>query len=436
MCRLILQFGLLAALAATANAGAAPGGDLTSQTNAAEERGSGVSEERGTRVLEEIGTGTAEAGRPEKRPRGAGEANPERKSVEVALTTASEGPRAPLFELSDQAGKPVALRNYLDRVVVLEWVNPDCPFVQRHYREGTMKLRAERYAARGVAWLAINSTGTAGVEKNLRFHEAQKLAYPVLDDSFGVVGRMYGAKTTPHMFLIDRGRIVYSGAIDDDPTGAKSADERVNYLDAAVEEVLAGKAVGTPRTKPYGCPVKFGKLGIGGAVGDVAPDFTLQAHDGRPVTMSDYADRIVVLEWVNPDCPAVQRHHGKGTMRELASKWAERGVAWLGVNPTRGWTVERNRQFAQSHKLPYPVLDDSAASTARDYGARTTPQMMIVNHGIVAYNGAIDSDPDGQRPKEAVTNYVDKALTELTAGKAVTTARTKPYGCAVEAAGK
>ena len=169
------------------------------------------------------------------------------------------GDPAPAFTLTDSAGHKISLADYKDKVVVLEWINPDCPFVQRHYKAGTMKNLAAEYASKGVVWLAINSTNYMDAEANAKFKAANGLAYPILVDQSGEVGHLYGAMTTPHMFIIDsEGMIVYMGAIDDDPWGSKDGPA-TNYVAAALDEVLAGKAVTVSETKPYGCSVKYKK---------------------------------------------------------------------------------------------------------------------------------------------------------------------------------
>ena len=165
------------------------------------------------------------------------------------------GDKAPDFSAVDQDGNKVTLSK-IDGVRVLEWVNPDCPFVQRHYKAGTMKKLAAAYGAKGVTWLTINSTNYMDQAACKKFHDANGLPYPILVDQDGTVGHLYGAQTTPHMFIIDaKGKIVYAGGIDDDPKGEK--DAATNYVSAALDEVLAGKAVATSETKPYGCSVKY-----------------------------------------------------------------------------------------------------------------------------------------------------------------------------------
>jgi len=168
----------------------------------------------------------------------------------------AEPQKAPAFTLEDVDGKKVNLSDFADKIVVLEWMNPDCPIWARHHKAGTFRTLAEKYKDQGVVWLAINSTHYADKEKNKKFAETEKVPYPILDDHAGTVGKAYGAKTTPHMFVIDKqGRLAYEGAIDDDPAGRE--EKPLNYVDQALTELLAGKAVSVPKTEPYGCSVKY-----------------------------------------------------------------------------------------------------------------------------------------------------------------------------------
>jgi len=168
----------------------------------------------------------------------------------------AEPQKAPAFTLEDVDGKKVSLSDFADKIVVLEWMNPGCPIWARHHKAGTFRTLAEKYKDKGVVWLAINSTNSADKEKNKNFAETEKVPYPILDDHEGTVGKAYGAKTSPHMFVIDKhGRLAYQGAIDDDPAGKKESP--LNYVDQALTELLAGKAVSVPKTEPYGCSVKY-----------------------------------------------------------------------------------------------------------------------------------------------------------------------------------
>lgn len=183
-----------------------------------------------------------------------------------ALGTAKVGEKAPDFELSDLDGKPVKLSSFLGKTVVLEWFNPECPFVKNSHTKGSLVGTAEKHQKQGVIWLAINSgapgkQGT-GVEKNREGKTSFGLTNPILLDESGSVGKAYGAKRTPHLYVIDpKGVLVYRGAIDNSPDGEGESPEGgklVNYVDAALADVAAGRSVAKPETEAYGCSVKYG----------------------------------------------------------------------------------------------------------------------------------------------------------------------------------
>ena len=182
-----------------------------------------------------------------------------------AAVAQAPGAAAPGFTLNDTAGKPVALADYRGKYVVLEWTNPECPFVQKHYVSRNMQDLQKEWGARGVVWLSINSTNANHAEfktpaEMANWMRAQGAAQSAtLLDSSSATGRAYGAKTTPQMFVVDpAGKVIYAGAIDDkrssNPADAKTAN---NYVRAALTEALAGKPVTTSSTSPYGCSVKY-----------------------------------------------------------------------------------------------------------------------------------------------------------------------------------
>jgi len=174
-------------------------------------------------------------------------------------TGVKPGDTAPAFSLQDQDGKTVNLSDFKGKIVVLEWFNNDCPFVQRHYKAKTMNDAAEKWKDKDVVWLAINTTPGKTNETNKQVVQEWSINHPVLNDSDGTVGKEYGAKSTPHMFIIDEdGKIAYAGGIDNDPDGKKGGD-RVNYVDKALEEITNGKPVSTPQTQQYGCGVHYAK---------------------------------------------------------------------------------------------------------------------------------------------------------------------------------
>jgi peroxiredoxin len=168
--------------------------------------------------------------------------------------------------------------------------------------------------------------------------------------------------------------------------------------------------------------------------GRPAPEFELDSFDGRTFKLSDYGDRIVVLEWFNFECPFSKYHYAtKDTMVNLAGKYKDQGVVWLAVNSTNHTTPEANTEFARKHKLPFPILDDRSGRVGRAYGAKTTPHMFIIHDGRIVYEGAIDSAPLGKTSGDGgKINYVDKALSELTSGQPVSRPMTPPYGCSVK----
>lgn len=169
-----------------------------------------------------------------------------------------------------------------------------------------------------------------------------------------------------------------------------------------------------------------------------APDFALDSFDGRNVRLSRYKGRVVVLEWINPDCPFSRYHYETTpTMANLAEKYKNKEVVWLAINSTHNTTPEANRQWAEKHKLPFPILDDRSGLVGKLYGARTTPHMFVIDQtGAIAYEGAIDNAPLGKsEPGVGTVNYVDKAISELLQGRKASTTATPPYGCTVKYGG-
>src|ERR1700680_4893993 len=177
----------------------------------------------------------------------------------------SVGSAAPEFSAPDANGKTQSLSEYRGKYVVLEWFNPECPFVKKHYGSDNMqKLQAE-YTGKGVVWLTIDSNAP-GSEGNITADQAQKIMASwktkqtaLLLDPESKVAKLYGAKNTPDMIVISpEGKIVYEGAIDS-KASPNPADipSSTNYVKAALDESLAGKPVSKPTTKPYGCSVKY-----------------------------------------------------------------------------------------------------------------------------------------------------------------------------------
>lgn len=179
---------------------------------------------------------------------------------------AKVGQPAPEFELPNLKGSQVKLSDYRGKVVVLEWFNPGCPFVKAAHTKGSLVQTAKELTDKGVVYLAINSGAPgkqgAGVEANLAGKQAFGIEHDVLLDESGETGRSYGATNTPQLFVINQeGVLEYAGAVDNSPDGEAGSPEGgtlIKYMEEAVEEVLAGKPVSRPETKPYGCSVKYG----------------------------------------------------------------------------------------------------------------------------------------------------------------------------------
>jgi len=176
---------------------------------------------------------------------------------------AEVGKQAPDFTLVDTEGNEHTLSDYTKdgKIVVLEWFNSGCPYVVRHHSKyDTMKDTSSEYADDGVVWLAINSgaPGKQGHGKDEWAIEEWGIEYPILIDESGKVGRMYGAVTTPHMFIIHKdGTLVYAGGIDNDRRDAMPEESKINYVAQALDEILAGEDVSEAETRPYGCSVKY-----------------------------------------------------------------------------------------------------------------------------------------------------------------------------------
>lgn len=180
-------------------------------------------------------------------------------------TAATVGQSAPDFTLQGADGKTHSLANYQGKYVVLEWTNPQCPFVHKFYDSGTMQKLQKTETAKGVVWLRINSSakgheGYQAVGDLASYVTNQHVAATEsLLDPDGKVGHTYGARTTPHMFVIDpKGVLIYAGGIDNKPSADPADIETAkNYVTTALDEAMAGKPVATPTARPYGCSVKY-----------------------------------------------------------------------------------------------------------------------------------------------------------------------------------
>ncbi len=190
--------------------------------------------------------------------------------------------------------------------------------------------------------------------------------------------------------------------------------------------VLAGLLVSSPA--------------LAAEVGEPAPGFSLTDLSGKAVKLSDLRGHVVVLEWFNPGCPFVKASHTRGTLVGAAVRHVKDGVVWLAVNSAapgkQGYGAEANRAAVQEFRMGYPVLLDPSGKVGRAYGATNTPGMFVIDReGRLAYRGAIDNSPDGERQAPqggALIDYVSSALEDLAAGRPVRTPETKQYGCSVK----
>ena len=180
-------------------------------------------------------------------------------------TKAEVGKPAPLFTLTDASGDKHSLEDLEGKYVVLEWTNMDCPFVRKHYDSGNMQSLQKQYGKEGVVWLRICSSGTDKqgyfesdvIEKRLEKDKSMAAAY--LIDADGTVGRMYAAKTTPHMYVINpKGVLIYAGAIDDiKSTNKADIEKATNYVSDCLNAAIEGEKIEVTTSVPYGCSVKY-----------------------------------------------------------------------------------------------------------------------------------------------------------------------------------
>jgi peroxiredoxin len=182
-----------------------------------------------------------------------------KKDTGAAMTGAKVGTAAPEFNLTSVDGKAVKLSDYKGKIVVIEWFNPGCPWIVGTHKSGAFKNLTDKYG-KDVTFLAINSSakGQEGSDKDMNAKMAKEwnVSYPVLLDGDGKVGHAYGAKTTPHMFVIGTdGKVAYNGALDDRTKPDEAG--KTNYVANAIDALMKHETVATSETKPFGCPVKY-----------------------------------------------------------------------------------------------------------------------------------------------------------------------------------
>jgi peroxiredoxin len=173
-------------------------------------------------------------------------------------TSPKVGANAPAFSAPDQEGRNVTLREYVGKIVVLEWFDPDCDYSKRDFAAKTSNRLSEKYKSKDVVWLAIASTRESSAEKAKALIQQNEWAFPILPDNTQAIAHQFGVTTTPYFAIIDKnGTIAYLGVPDDDDSrdGAKK-DGKIQYIDRALDELSAGKPVSRPEARPYGCPLK------------------------------------------------------------------------------------------------------------------------------------------------------------------------------------
>jgi hypothetical protein len=183
----------------------------------------------------------------------------------VAHAAPAVGQAAPDFTLTDTSGKAVKLSDYRGKFVVLEWTNPGCPYVRKHYDSGNMPATQRDATGKGVVWLSINSTEKDAFDymapAKLAGWVKDRKATPtaMLMDEEGTAGQAYGARTTPHMYIVNpQGQLVYAGGIDSIPSSSQSdIPKAVNYIRQGLNEALTGKPISVASSRPYGCSIKY-----------------------------------------------------------------------------------------------------------------------------------------------------------------------------------
>ncbi|MEZ5973624.1 MAG: redoxin domain-containing protein [Planctomycetota bacterium] len=292
---------------------------------------------------------------------------------------------APDFQLKDTDGKSWRLADLKGQVVVLEWYNPDCPVVREaHGTEGVLRTLGNRVGRmENATWLAINSGAEGqqghGLERNKRSRGEYSIEYPVLLDETGVVGRAYGATTTPHLYIIDAaGTLVYMGGHADRKGG--------DLIAPAVEAALAGNRPEPGRTPNRGCSVKYPTTAT---LGCVAPAFELSDLNDKVYRSNELLGKIVVLEWFNPLCPVVEAAHDTGILKHQAAELTRSGqVVWMAINsghkadPSASRT--NNLEAIKKWSLGHPLLMDTSGRVGKAYDARVTPTTYVLDaHGRV-----------------------------------------------------
>jgi peroxiredoxin len=332
---------------------------------------------------------------------------------------------APHFTLQDTAGKVWKLADLRGQTVILEWFNPDCPVVRAAHKKGAvLESLGNRIGAKEkVTWLAINSGSVGmqghGLERNVAGRTELGVEYPVLLDESGAVGRSYNARTTPQMYIIDANGILISIGGHDDGKGG-------DFISKAVAAALKGKKPNPQKTRNYGCSVKYPKVATLGAV---APQFELKSMSGENFALRNTLGKVVVLEWFNPECPVVKAAHETGPLQKAAADTTASGqVIWAAINSADGVHTSAqktvNETAASLWGMKHAILKDPTGATGRNYQAKVTPFMVVLDQrGVIVYQGS-----PGDMEKPMVQTFVKQLLT----GQPVRPLQTKAEGCSIK----
>ncbi|MGE4159153.1 MAG: redoxin domain-containing protein [Planctomycetota bacterium] len=293
------------------------------------------------------------------------------------------GQAAPEFKAAGSDGKEYTQAVFKGKWTVLEWTNKDCPFVKKHYAGGHMQATQKTYAEKGVQWFSVLSSaeGKQGYmtaePAQTHLKECGASVTALLLDPMGTMGMAYGAKCTPHMFIINpEGVVVYAGAIDSNNSASASDVEGArNHVATALDEVLAGKPITTASTKPYGCSVKYAEgakkgpasmaTSPSGLEGKPAPAFTLKDAEGVEVSLDSLKGQLVVLYFYPMDDTPGCTKESCG-FRDLHEAFVKEGVVVYGVSPD---DAASHQNFIKKYNFPFGLLSDPTHDMLKAYGA-------------------------------------------------------------------
>ena len=363
---------------------------------------------------------------------------------------AEEGSAKSDFALRDADGVVRRLSDFRGRWVVLEWVNFDCEPVSKLYQAPARRMQTlqQTYQAKGVVWLLINSA-RAGQSGHLSSQQAKATlarlgASPsaLLFDATGAVGQAFRVQVTPEVrVLTPRGDMVYAGAVQSPGTGTP-----VRYLEQVLGAAATGKPIPYATQAAHGCRINYTATAPTATApstsGPRAPEFTLTDSSGVVRRLSDYRGKWVILEWVNYDCPFVQKqyHTSHRSMQALQARSAQNGIVWLSIcSSARGKqghfsAAQVNARMRQLGATPTAYLHDPSGAVGRSYGAKTTPDMRIISpQGTIEYAGGIDSIRSARASDVAqAKNYVALAIADILARRPIAIQNSRPYGCSVK----